>query len=62
MKNKKYILCMLGMVMTMVCMSGCGKAANDIQESYEESGSTGKRTRENREGGHRNTARLQIQL
>ena len=39
MKNKKYILCMLGMVMTMLCMSGCGKAANDMQESYEESGS-----------------------
>jgi len=30
---------MLGMVMTMLCMSGCGKAANDMQESYEESGS-----------------------
>lgn len=39
MKNKKYILCMLGMVMAMLCMSGCGKAANDMQESYEESGS-----------------------
>lgn len=39
MKNKKYILYMLGMVMTMLCMSGCGKAANDMQESYEESGS-----------------------
>ena len=39
MKNKKYVLCMLGMVMTMLCMSGCGKAANDMQESYEESGS-----------------------
>ncbi len=40
MKNKKYMLCMLGMVMAMVCMSGCGKAANNMQESYEESGST----------------------
>ena len=39
MKNKKYVLCMLGMVMTMLCMSGCGKTANDMQESYEESGS-----------------------
>ena len=39
MKNKKYVLCMLGMVMTMLCMSGCGKAVNDMQESYEESGS-----------------------
>lgn len=39
MKNKKYILCMLGMVIAMLCMSGCGKAANDMQESYEESGS-----------------------
>lgn len=39
MKKRKYIVCMLGMVMTMLCMSGCGKAANDMQESYEESGS-----------------------
>lgn len=39
MKNKKYMLCMLGMVMTMLCTSGCGKAANDMQESYEDSGS-----------------------
>lgn len=38
MKKRKYIVCMLGMVMTMLCMSGCGKAANDMQESYEESG------------------------
>ncbi len=39
MKKRKYIVCMLGMVMTMLCMSGCEKAANDMQESYEESGS-----------------------
>lgn len=39
MKKRKYIVCMLGMVMTMLCMSGCGKAANDMQESYEASGS-----------------------
>ena len=37
MKKRKYIVCMLGMVMTMLCMSGCGKAANDMQESYEAS-------------------------
>ena len=39
MKKRKYIVCMVGMVMTMLCMSGCGKAANYMQESYEESGS-----------------------